>query len=76
MSVRGSKNKIILYIAGACSIVFVIFLYQNASQRLEEMEKSYERCHLNEESLSAQLQGNHFYTHNILNYWLLLLLIL
>ncbi|KAK6617458.1 hypothetical protein RUM43_014467 [Polyplax serrata] len=58
MSVRGSKNKIILYTAGACSIIFIILLYQNTSQRLEAVEKSYDRCHLNEESLSAQLQVN------------------
>lgn len=56
MSVRGGKNKILLYVAGALSIAVVILLYHNASQRLEEMEKSYERCHMNEESLSAQLQ--------------------
>ncbi|KAL0277792.1 UNVERIFIED_CONTAM: hypothetical protein PYX00_004955 [Menopon gallinae] len=58
MSVRGSKNKTIFYVVGACSLVFVIIFYHNESQRLEAMQMSYERCHLNEESLSAQLQVN------------------
>ena len=65
MSVRGSKNKILIYIAGVCSVVFFTLLYQNASQRLEEMGKLYERCHLNEESLSAQLQGFDFETREV-----------
>lgn len=57
MSVRGGKNKIFLYILGAFVIAVVILLYHNASKRLALMKESYERCHMNEESLSAQLQG-------------------
>lgn len=58
MSLCLSKKKLLLCSAVVATLVFIILLYQ--SDKLGAMEESYKICRINEKTLSAQLQGNHF----------------
>lgn len=56
--VRGSKARII---ASLCAVVFcvgLLVLFQKSQAQLDDVNKNYEICVQQQESLSTQLQGN------------------
>lgn len=59
MTVRGGKNRVLVYTGAGLLLVALVLFYHNAATKLEDARVKYEKCHLNEESQSAQLQGSY-----------------
>lgn len=55
--VRGTKGRIILYVCGVLIITGIIACYNNTRLQLEDVQKSNELCHQQQEHLNSQLQG-------------------
>lgn len=55
--VRGTKGRIFVIICGLLAIAGVVALYNNTRLQLEDVQKSNELCHQQQENLSTQLQG-------------------
>ncbi|XP_060517307.1 rho-associated protein kinase 2-like isoform X2 [Cylas formicarius] len=54
--IRGTKAKIFLYVCGILIITGLIACYNNTLSQLDEIKKSNEICHQQQENLSTQLQ--------------------
>lgn len=55
--IRGTRAKVFLYVCAILIIVGIIACYNNTLSQLEEVKKSNDICHQQEENLSTQLQG-------------------
>ncbi|CAH1105874.1 unnamed protein product [Psylliodes chrysocephalus] len=54
--IRGTRAKVFLYVCAILIIVGIIACYNNTLSQLEEVKKSNDICHQQEENLSTQLQ--------------------
>lgn len=55
--IRGTRAKIFLYVCAILIITGIIACYNNTLSQLDDIRKSNEICHQQEENLSTQLQG-------------------
>lgn len=57
VGLRGTKSRLFLYCGALLFLALVVYMYHGCQLQLEELRERSEKCHQQEESLSAQLQG-------------------
>lgn len=62
--VRGTKGRIFLYVCAVLIITGIIACYNNTRLQLEDVSKTSELCHQQQEHLTSQLQGKSNHTLN------------
>lgn len=65
--VRGTKGRLFACLGVLTLFAAVIFLYHSTRVELDEVRNSLSKCHQEQDSLAAQVQGKHhsFVRHNI-----------
>lgn len=57
--VRGTKGRITLCICAILIITAIIVCYNNTLSQLDDVRRTNEQCHQQQENLSTQLQGKY-----------------